>query len=281
MASEQPWMLKENRMTLGEQSLVVGILNVTPDSFSDGGRYAGVEGAVRRAGEMLEEGAGIIDIGGESTRPGFEAVAEEEEIERVVPVIQAILVRYPDCIISVDTMKAKVAQAAVDEGALIVNDVSGLLQDAEMPDVAAHSKSGLILMRNGRFEAETGAILDRIRASWEHSVKLAVKNGVSEAAIVLDPGVGFGTTRQEDLEILQGLEVLRAFGFPMMLGTSRKRITSCPGGWPLDQRLETTLATSVAGAAAGIELFRVHDVAANVRALGMADLIYRGGKLDE
>ncbi|EDY84889.1 dihydropteroate synthase [Verrucomicrobiia bacterium DG1235] len=281
MSKAIEWTVKDARVELGTRSVIVGILNATPDSFSDGGQVDSVESAVARALRMLDDGAGIIDVGGESTRPGFEPVSPEDEIGRVVPVIEDLIGKRPDCILSVDTSKAIVAEAALKAGARVVNDIWGFQFDPEMAAVAAASSAGVILMRNGRDGELGGSVLNRIRASWEKSLRLASAAGVAESAIALDPGVGFGTTRQEDLEILRGLEVLRSFGFPLMLGASRKRITAQPKGLPLEKRLEATLATSVAGVMAGVELFRVHDVAENARALDFSDLIYRGGRLDE
>lgn len=280
MSSGIHWRLGKGELELGLHSVLVGILNVTPDSFSDGGLHAGLDAAVARAVAMLDEGAAIIDIGGESTRPGFEAVSEEEEIRRVVPVVRSLLEIRPECIVSIDTTKLAVAQAALGAGACIVNDVLGFLASPKLAELAAASGAGVILMRNGRGGHGAGSVLDRIRASWEKSLKVAMAAGVREKAIALDPGVGFGTSRQEDLEILRGLDCLRSFGFPMMLGASRKRITAEPLGSPVERRLEATLATTVAGVAAGVELFRVHDVAENARAAALADLVYRGGSLN-
>ncbi|MDQ8180967.1 dihydropteroate synthase [Pelagicoccus sp. SDUM812005] len=271
----------EARLEIGERSLLMGILNVTPDSFSDGGEHLQLFAAVARAESMFQEGAAIVDIGGESTRPGFEPVSFEEEVARVVPVIRELRSRRSDCILSIDTSKAVVAEAALEAGANIVNDVNGFLSDPQLAEVAAKYRAGVVLMRNGRSGEKEGSVLDRIRESWERSLEIAFAAGVKEPAIVLDPGVGFGTTRQEDLEILRGLDLLRSFGFPLLLGTSRKRITAEPLGLPVDLRLEATIATTVAGVAAGVELFRVHDVAENARAVCMADLIYRGNDLDE
>ncbi|MDQ8199206.1 dihydropteroate synthase [Pelagicoccus enzymogenes] len=282
MSKDLFWKLAgDAKLELGKRSLLMGILNVTPDSFSDGGKHLNLEAALARGEQMLEEGADIIDIGGESTRPGFEPVSADVEIERVVPVVRELRARRPNCILSVDTCKPEVAAASLEAGANIVNDVNGFLSETELATVSASFGSGVVLMRNGRLGEGAEPILDRIRASWERSLELAFDAGLKEAAIVLDPGIGFGTTRQEDLEILRGLDLLRSFGFPLLLGASRKRITAQPTGLPLELRLEPTLASSVAGVAAGIEIYRVHDVAAHVRALGLADLIYRGGDLDE
>lgn len=275
------WRVGSQALSLGERSFIMGILNVTPDSFSDGGQHFGLEAAVSRAEAMFGQGAAVVDIGGESTRPGHDPVLAEEEIARVVPVIYELRRRVPDCILSIDTTKALVAEAALDAGAAIVNDVSGFFGDPALAELSGIRDAGVILMRNGRGGRTAGSVLDRIRRSWEESLEVAMEAGVRQDAVVLDPGVGFGTTRQEDLEILRGLDVLRSFGFPLLLGASRKRITAQPLGLPLELRGEPTIATTVAGISAGVDFFRVHDVAGNVRAAALADLIYRGGDLDE
>ena len=275
------WRLGKDRVELGDRSLIVGILNVTPDSFSDGGRHDSLQTGAARAEQLLDEGAALVDIGGESTRPGFEPISIEEELGRVVPVVKEVVARRPGCILSVDTSKSEVARAALLAGARVVNDIWGFRSDPELAQVSSEFGAGVILMRNGRDGNNEGTILDRIRQSWERSVSIAEKAGVAREAIVLDPGVGFGTTRQEDLEILRGLSELRAFGFPLMLGASRKRITAQPDGLDLSLRLEPTLATTVAGIGSGVDFFRVHDVAENVRACRLADLVYRGGHLNE
>lgn len=281
MSDSLSWKFSGGELELGVQTQLMGVLNVTPDSFSDGGQHFEVTAAVARAEAMFEEGASVVDVGGESTRPGFERVSIEDEIARVVPVIRELRRRRPECILSIDTSKSEVAEAALEAGASIVNDVCGFRGDSALALVVAKRFSGVVLMRNGRVGNEDGYVLDRIRLSWEESLEVAFGAGVKEAAIVLDPGVGFGTTRHEDLEILKGLDVLRSFGFPILLGASRKRITAQPFGLPVEQRLEPTIASTVAGIAAGIELFRVHDVAENARAAHFADLVYRGGSLDE
>lgn len=281
MVERLMWRVRDVRLELGSRSLVVGILNVTPDSFSDGGRHFSAESAIAKAESMLKQGAALIDIGGESTRPGFKPVSIVEETRRVVPVVEGILSREASCILSIDTSKTEVAKAALQAGAKVINDVCGFQSNHDLASLSADFGAGVILMRNGRDGERNGSILDRIRASWARSISIAEGAGVARESIVLDPGIGFGTTRQEDLEILRGLEELRAFGFPVMLGASRKRITAQPSGLNLSERLEPTLATTVAGISAGVDLFRVHDVEENVRAIGMADLIYRGGSLNE
>jgi len=268
-------------LEIGKRSGIVGILNVTPDSFSDGGLHLDRVTALNRAEKMLGEGASIIDIGGESTRPGFAPVSVDEEIRRVAPVIQELVNRNEHCMVSIDTSKTEVARVALEAGAKIVNDIFGFREDEGLADLAAEYGAGVILMRNGRGNEGDGSILERIKSSWNVSLDIADRAGVSCDSIVLDPGIGFGTTRQEDLDILRGLRDLRSFGYPLMLGASRKRITAQPMGLPLEQRLEPSLSATVVGIEAGVELFRVHDVASHVRAAEFADLIYKEGCLNE
>ncbi len=258
---------------IGEQTGVVGILNVTPDSFSDGGEYLNIELAVSRGKAMVEQGADILDIGGESTRPGYEEVSVEEEISRVVPVIRALSTQESFPPISIDTTKLEVARASLKAGAGIVNDVWGFIRNPEMADVVAEYEASCILMHNARLGWRSECVLDSIKRSWEDSIFAANKAGVVENRIILDPGIGFTDTRDQDLAILRGLSELRTFGFPLMMGTSRKRITGVPMNLGLEDRLESTLATSALAAAAGVDFVRVHDVRENVRAVRMVDLI--------
>lgn len=270
------------REALGARSRLFGILNVTPDSFSDGGQFADTAEAARRALAMLDEGAWAIDVGGESTRPGFEAVSAEVEARRVVPVVEAILEERANAMVSVDTSKAAVARAALKAGARIVNDVRGLLGDPELAGVVVEAGASVILMSNLREGGErVGGAIEAICAAWERSLEVAARAGIGEDRIALDPGIGFGTTRAEDLEILRRLPELCARGFPVMLGASRKRVTAGPLGLPVGLRLETTIATTAAGVAAGVAFFRVHDVAENARFVSLLDMIHRGGRADE
>lgn len=247
-----------------EKTHIVGILNVTPDSFSDGGRFFDEEQAVRRFHRMVEEGASIIDIGGESTRPGHVPVPEAEEIERVVPFIRRIR-GESDVPVSIDTSKSAVADAALEAGAAIVNDVWGAQRDPEMPDVIARHKAACILMHNRPMEsAGQGNVLDAIRSFWERSVSLVKEAGVPDDAIILDPGVGFGKTHEENLTVMRSLAELNNVGYPLLLGASRKsmiaKLLDEPD--PL-KRLSGTLATTAVAVQAGVRFIRVHDVREN------------------
>ncbi|MGY8693387.1 MAG: dihydropteroate synthase [Verrucomicrobiia bacterium] len=261
---------------IGKRTGIFGILNVTPDSFSDGGQYEGVDAALKQARRMTEEGADVLDVGGESTKPGFEEISVEEEIARVVPVIEAIVSDTSMPVVSIDTTKAAVARAALEAGAEIVNDIWGFQRDSEMAAVVAEYGASCVLMHNSRGGWRRDDVLDSITASWEESVSIAFKAGLSEDRIILDPGIGFTDTRHEDLEIIRNLGALRSIGFPMLLGISRKRITGEPFGLALGERLETTLATTSLGIGEGVDFVRVHDVKENVRVAKMTDLITRG-----
>lgn len=261
--------------------IAMGILNVTPDSFSDGGEFKSPDNAVRRAEVMIAEGASIIDIGGESTRPGSERVTAEAEIERVVPVIAAITSRY-DVPLSIDTSKADVARAAVDAGAEIINDISGLRWDAEIADVAAASGAGLILMHSrGEFQTMHSGppvdnILTEVASGFEKALETARSRGVRDEQIVLDIGIGFGKTPEQNLELLAKLDrlVSEFAKFPVLVGTSRKSfIGKILGGVPPDQRLSGSLATTSIAAWNGAKILRVHDVRQTVETLAMVEAI--------
>ena len=266
-------------LELGRKTYIVGILNVTPDSFSNGGLANSVDAALRRVEAMLEEGADIVDVGGESTRPGFETVATDVEIERVEPVITACLKRFPEVAISIDTSKSRVARAALDAGALIVNDIWGFRGDEEVAQVAAEFGAGCFLMRNGRLESsqneERASIKDRVSEYWKQTVLIARSAGLTHEQMVLDPGIGFGTTREEELEMIRSVGSFKDLGYAVLIGASRKRITGELLDLAVDERLETTIATTVVAIQGGADFVRAHDVKENVRAARMADLIYR------
>ena len=264
----------------GRQTYVMGILNVTPDSFSGDGLLPGadpVEAAVVRARRMVDEGADLLDIGGESTRPGHDPVGASEEIERVVPVIAALAAALPDTPLSVDTSKAVVAEAAIAAGAGLVNDVWGTGPHADaMAAVAAGAGLPLIVMHNrteARYERDVvGEVLSDLGAALDR----AVAAGVEEANLIVDPGIGFGKTADHNVTLLCHLGALSTLGRPVLLGTSRKSTLGLILDLPVEERLEATLATTALGIAAGVDMIRVHDVQPNVRAARVSDAIVRG-----
>jgi dihydropteroate synthase len=270
-----------------DRPVIAGILNVTPDSFSDGGLHMHVEAAVRHAERMLAEGADIIDVGGESTRPGAQRVSAADERARILPVIAAIR-RDHDVPLSVDTVKADVARAALEAGADIINDVSALRLDPGVGRVAARAGAGLILMhsrgdveRMARYDhADYGpdAVLD-VATELQSAIDRARDAGVADAAIVVDPGLGFAKRTEHSLAILGRLEQVAALGFPVLVGPSRKRFVgeAAGGSLPPEARLDGTVAACVMALERGARLFRVHDVAPARRALDFADAVLRAG----
>ena len=258
------------------KTYIMGILNVTPDSFSDGGKWNQREAALSHAWEMAEEGADIIDIGGESTRPGHQQITEEEEIARIVPVIEAVK-RELDLPVSIDTYKAKVAEAALNAGADLVNDIWGLKYDSRMAELIARSGAACCLMHNKERAQYQDFFLDMLREMQE-CVELAKAAGIPDDKIILDPGVGFGKTREMNLETLCHLERFHELGYPMLLGASRKSVIGLTLDLPADERLEGTLVTTVFAVLKKYAFVRVHDVKENLRAVRMAEAILAAGE---
>jgi dihydropteroate synthase len=280
----------------GERTFVMGVLNVTPDSFSGDGLLAASAGSVTARGtssdagspgggdpleaavatgrRMVDEGADILDIGGESTRPGHSPVAGDEERHRVVPVIAALRAALPDTALSVDTTKPAVAEAALAAGADLINDVWGVGDDDAMARLAADHGVPLVVMHN-RAEARYTTFLPELIADLQRAIERALRLGVRWDDLVIDPGFGFGKTPEHNLVLLRELGALRMLGRPILLGTSRKSTLGRVLDLPADERLEATLATTALGIAAGVDLVRVHDVRANVRAARMTDAIVR------
>lgn len=257
---------------------VMGILNVTPDSFSDGGKWNDRDRALRRVEEMVRQGADIIDIGGESTRPGYTPVPPEEEIARTAPVIEAVKARF-DVPVSLDTSKAEVALAGVQAGADLINDIWGLKRDEKMAGVIKDSGLPCCLMHN-RENADYIDFMQEVASDLAESLRLAEKAGIGEDRIILDPGVGFAKSYEQNLEILNCLEELKPFGCPLLLGCSRKSVIGLTLDLPAEQRLEGTLATTVIGVIKGCMFVRVHDVQENVRAVRMTEAVLTGGRSD-
>ena len=267
----------------GERSFIMGIVNVTPDSFSGDGLVATGEATVTRMRQLATEGADILDIGAESTRPGAEAISEDEEHARLAPLFTALAndpalaTSLPP--LSIDTTKPAIARAALAAGFRLINDVNGLLGDRRtataMAETAAEARAGLIVMHNGRIAPITGDVISSITGWLDQSIAIATTAGLAPEALVLDPGIGFGKTREQDIEILRRLDEFHDLGRPLLIGASRKRVIAHVLDLPIDERLEGTLAVTVAGVVQGADIFRVHDVAANVRAARMADAIFR------
>ncbi|ASJ57672.1 dihydropteroate synthase [Brevibacillus formosus] len=262
-------------LPLGERTLVMGILNVTPDSFSDGGRYVDVEAALAQARAMVEAGADLIDIGGESTRPGSEAVDEATELDRVLPIIR-ILSQELSVPLSIDTYKAAVAERAILEGAHIINDVWGAKRDPRMAEVAARLDVPIILMHN-REDTNYHDFFPNYIKDLRESVQIALQAGVKQERIILDPGIGFVRTVEQNLETMRRLDDLVGLGYPVLLATSRKRMIGHVLDLPVDERVEGTAATVALGAAKGCHMVRVHDVKEMKRVTKMMDAMLKGG----
>lgn len=256
---------------LGERTYVMGILNATPDSFSDGGKFNEVEIALKRVEEMISQGADIIDVGGESTRPNFTVVEVDDEINRVVPIIKAIKEKF-DITVSIDTYKAKTAEAAIKAGADIINDVWGFKKDKSMASVAAKYDVPCILMHN-REDKPYENLMEDVKNDLIESIKIAMDAGVKKENIILDPGIGFAKTYEENLIVMKNVKEIRDMGYPVLLGTSRKSMIGNTLNLPVDQRVEGTLVTTVMGIMSGCEFIRVHDVLENKRACIMTDKI--------
>jgi dihydropteroate synthase len=263
----------------GTRTFVVGILNVTPDSFSGDGLLAAgtdpVAASLALARRMVDEGADLLDVGGESSRPGHPVVDAAEEAGRVVPVIRALREALPGIPLSIDTTKPSVAAAAVDAGANLLNDVWGVAEDDGLARVAAERRIPLVVMHN-RAEARYTALMAEIVADLQRALERAVRAGVPWEHLIVDPGFGFGKAPAHNLALLRELAALRALGRPILLGTSRKSTLGRILDLPPEERVEATLATTVLGVAAGVDLVRVHDVRPNVRAARMADAVVRG-----
>lgn len=263
----------DKEFNLRHRTYIMGILNVTPDSFSDGGKFNEVEAALVQARKLIEDGADIIDIGGESTRPGAEYVSEEEEIKRVVPIIEAIKNEL-DVIISIDTYKSKTAEAAVKAGADIINDVWGAKYDKKIADVAAQYNVPIILMHNRENKPYENLMQD-VKADLQKSIDIALSAGVKKENIILDPGIGFAKTYQENLIVMNNCNKIRDMGYPVLLGTSRKSMIGLTLNLPVNERVEGTVATTVIGIMKGMNFIRVHDVLENKRAAVMTDTIIK------
>lgn len=270
---EHKILMGDTLFNIGERTFVMGILNVTPDSFSDGGNFNNIENAISHARQMINEGADIIDIGGESTRPNHTVISVEEELKRVIPVIRELhkSIKVP---ISIDTYKGVVAEQAIKAGAAMINDVWGFKDDSYMAQVAAKYKVPCCLMHN-RKNREYSCFIEDVIKDLQESIDIAISAGVKKENIILDPGVGFAKSYDQNLIIINEMDKIKDMGYPVLLGTSRKSVIGNALNLPVDQRVEGTLATTVIGIARGCDFVRVHDVIQNKRACIMADAIVR------
>jgi dihydropteroate synthase len=269
---------KSYQLDYENKTLIMGILNATPDSFSDGGKFNHIEKAIQHAKQMVEDGADIIDVGGESTRPGYATVEVEEEISRVVPVIKEIskVVNVP---ISIDTYKAETARQAVLAGAHIINDIWGAKKDPEIADVAANYDVPIILMHNRENLDYQDFIRDVLNDLYE-SISIAKKAGVKDERIILDPGIGFAKDLKQNIEMMKNLDKLVGLGYPVLLGTSRKSMIGQVMNLPVDERMEATGATVCYGLEKGCQMMRVHDVKEISRMTKMMDVLVGKGELN-
>lgn len=256
---------------INNKCYVMGILNVTPDSFSDGGKFQETDRALFQVERMLKEGMDILDIGGESTRPGYTKISDEEEIERVVPIMEKVKSKF-DIPVSLDTYKPSVAEAGILSGADMINDIWGLKYDARMAEVISKAKVPCCLMHNRR-EAVYGELVTDVINDLQESLSLAEKAGITSEKIILDPGIGFGKTYEQNLEMIANLDRLHELGCPLLLGCSRKSVIGLTLDLPASERLEGTLVTTVIGVLKGCSFVRVHDVKENLRAVKMAEAV--------
>lgn len=277
------WLLPRSDLPWGQRTLIMGVVNVTPDSFSDGGQFFDSQVAIEQGLRLLAQGADVLDIGGESTRPGSEPITVDQELGRVMPVIQGVLAKSPKAIISIDTYRAQVANQAIQAGAQIINDVTALRGDAGMASLAASTGAGLILMHmqgepktmqaNPTYDDVVVEVGDFLLAQ----AQAAQAAGVAQERIVIDPGIGFGKTLYHNLALIRGLSSLRKRGYPVLLGASRKAMLGKITGKPTEERLWATIGAHVAGAMLGADMVRVHDVEPVRDAILVADAVLRGG----
>ena len=291
LALMQPLKIANQTLAWGQRTYIMGILNATPDSFSGDGLYAeNAQNTLVQARAFVDAGADILDVGGESTRPGSAPVDADEEMRRVIPVIRAIAEQMPETLISIDTYKAKVAEAALEAGAHIVNDVWGLRADSQLASVVATFGCPVILMHNrsnpasvevreqlgnAYIGADYGDLLEEVKAELLESVQIAEQAGVTREAIILDPGIGFGKTVEQNLELNNRLDEIRELGYPILLGPSRKSFIGYTLDLPADERVEGTAASVAIGIARGADIIRVHDVLEMTRIARMTDAIVR------
>ena len=264
-------IIGNKKFDVKRHTYIMGILNVTPDSFSDGGNYSAVDNALFRVEEMIKEGVDILDVGGESTRPGYQQISVSEEIERVVPVLERIKANF-DIPISLDTYKSEVALNGIKAGADMINDIWGLKADDKMARIIAENEVACCLMHN-RKEALYDSYLEDVVVDLKESIRMALDAGIAKDKIMIDPGVGFGKTYEHNLEILRKLDILDTLGYPILLGVSRKSVIGLTLDLPISERLNGTLALSAYGMLRGCSFLRVHDIKQNKEVVCMLEAI--------
>ncbi|AGB18059.1 dihydropteroate synthase [Thermoanaerobacterium thermosaccharolyticum] len=264
--------VRDKEIEIGKRTYIMGILNMTPDSFSDGGKYNTLEKGMERALKMIEDGADIIDVGGESSRPGYKPVTAEEELRRINDIVKKL--QEVNTIVSVDTMKSKVAEESLKNGAHIINDIWGLQRDPDMAKVVADYGAGVVIMHN-KDVAEYDDVLKDVISFLEKSIDIALKAGIKEENIMIDPGIGFGKTLEHNLTLMKRLDELKVLGFPILLGTSRKSMIGHVLKLDVNERVEGTAATVAIGISKGADIVRVHDVKEMARVAKMTDAMVR------
>jgi len=267
-------MIIGNREFFDKRTYIMGILNVTPDSFSDGGKHNQIDFALSQTEKMINEGADVIDVGGESTRPGYTKISDYEEIQRIIPVIKEIKKRF-DVPLSVDTYKSEVARAALESGADMINDIWGLKYDSDMAKIIKAYNASCCLMHN-RGNANYTSFVDDVIADLQESIDIAYSAGIEANKILVDPGVGFAKSYEQNLEITNNLEKLGILGMPVLLGASRKSMIGLALGLPVEERLEGTLSTTAIAVMKGCRFVRVHDIKENKRVITMTERILYG-----
>ncbi|WP_434640412.1 dihydropteroate synthase [Thermoanaerobacterium thermosaccharolyticum] len=264
--------VRDKEIEIGKRTYIMGILNMTPDSFSDGGKYNTLEKGMERALKMIEDGADIIDVGGESSRPGYKPVTAEEELRRINDIVKKL--QEVNTIVSVDTMKSKVAEESLKNGAHIINDIWGLQRDSDMAKVVADYGAGVVIMHN-KDVAEYDDVLKDVIGFLEKSIDIALKAGIKEENIMIDPGIGFGKTLEHNLTLMKRLDELKVLGYPILLGTSRKSMIGHVLKLDVNERVEGTAATVAIGISKGADIVRVHDVKEMARVAKMTDAMVR------
>ncbi|WKV07911.1 dihydropteroate synthase [Thermoanaerobacterium sp. CMT5567-10] len=264
--------VRDKEIEIGKRTYIMGILNMTPDSFSDGGKYNTLEKGMERALKMIEDGADIIDVGGESSRPGYKPVTAEEELRRINDIVKKL--QEVNTIVSVDTMKSKVAEESLKNGAHIINDIWGLQRDPDMAKVVADYGAGIVIMHN-KDVAEYDDVLKDVISFLEKSIDIALKAGIKEENIMIDPGIGFGKTLEHNLTLMKRLDELKVLGFPILLGTSRKSMIGHVLNLDVNERVEGTAATVAIGISKGADIVRMHDVKEMARVAKMTDAMVR------